>query len=253
MQTETPVEVKADYQPVKTPEHVAIIMDGNNRWARSHKLPVGAGHKAGVESVRRVIEACARYHIRVLTLFAFSSENWQRPKAEVSALMKLFLNALKREAGKLKKNNIRLRVIGNRERFSESIQRHMAEVEQLTVDNDGCTVIIAADYGGRWDIAQAARKIAEKVVAGELQPSDINPDTISDVISIGDLPPPDLCIRTGGERRISNFLLWQMAYTELYFTDTYWPDFDEQAFLAALQDYEGRERRYGHTSNPSGP
>ena len=249
MQRETPIEATSDLQLRNIPEHVAIIMDGNNRWAKARNLPGGAGHKAGVDSVRNVIEACAKHKIKVLTLFAFSSENWRRPKAEVSGLMRLFLNALKREANKLNKNNIRLRVIGNRHRFSEGIQKHMAEVEQLTVDNNGCTVIIAADYGGQWDIAQAARKIAEKVVAGDLQLSDINPDTVNDEISIGDLPPPDLCIRTGGEHRISNFLLWQMAYTELYFTDLYWPDFDENAFLDALKNYSSRERRFGHTSN----
>lgn len=249
MQKENSIETMTDLQLSKVPQHVAIIMDGNNRWAKAQKLPVGAGHKAGVDSVRKVIETCAKHNIKFLTLFAFSSENWQRPKAEVSSLMKLFLNALKREANKLNKNNIRLRVIGNRLRFSETIQKHMAEVEQLTVDNDGCTVIIAADYGGQWDIAEAARKLAEKVVAGQLQLSDINPDTLNDEISIGDLPPPDLCIRTGGEQRISNFLLWQMAYSELYFTDLYWPDFDEQAFLQALKAYANRERRFGHTSN----
>ena len=234
---------------VNLPSHVAIIMDGNNRWAKRRKLPSAAGHKAGLESVRSVMEACSEYGIETLTLFAFSSENWRRPETEVSALMSLFLNALKREVKKLVKNNIRLRVIGDRHRFSQAIREHIAEAEKLTANNDGCTVVIAADYGGRWDIAQAARSLATQVVANEIQISDITPESIQTTISIGDMPEPDLCIRTGGEHRISNFLLWQMAYTELYFTDTYWPDFDKAEFCKALENYSQRERRFGTTSN----
>lgn len=212
-------------------------------------LPRGAGHKAGVESVRRVLEACAEQGVEVLTLFAFSSENWRRPQAEVSTLMSLLLNALKREVKRLNKNNIRLRVIGNRDRFSETIQKHMAEAEKLTANNSQFTVVIAADYGGQWDITQATQKIASMVVSGELQLSEINAEMIQSKIAIGDLPAPDLCIRTGGEQRISNFLLWQMAYTELYFTDILWPDFDKDEFLKALQDYRSRDRRFGRTSD----
>ncbi|MEZ5547965.1 MAG: polyprenyl diphosphate synthase [Pseudomonadales bacterium] len=234
---------------VRPPRHVAIIMDGNNRWAKKRGLPRGAGHKAGVESVRRVLEACAEQGVEVLTLFAFSSENWRRPQAEVSTLMSLLLNALKREVKRLNKNNIRLRVIGNRDRFSETIQKHMAEAEKLTANNNQFTVVIAADYGGQWDITQATQKIAAMVVSGELQLSEINAEMIQSKIAIGDLPAPDLCIRTGGEQRISNFLLWQMAYTELYFTDILWPDFDKDEFLKALQDYRSRDRRFGRTSD----
>lgn len=234
---------------VRPPRHVAIIMDGNNRWAKKRGLPRGAGHKAGVESVRRVLEACAEQGVEVLTLFAFSSENWRRPQAEVSTLMSLLLNALKREVKRLNKNNIRLRVIGNRDRFSETIQKHMAEAEKLTANNSQFTVVIAADYGGQWDITQATQKIAAMVVSGELQLSEINAEMIQSKIAIGDLPAPDLCIRTGGEQRISNFLLWQMAYTELYFTDILWPDFDKDEFLKALQDYRSRDRRFGRTSD----
>lgn len=234
----------------QVPRHVAIIMDGNNRWAKQRGLPGGAGHKAGLDSVRTVMEACAECGVEILTLFAFSSENWRRPKAEVSSLMTLFLNALKREVKRLNKNNIRLRVIGNRERFSESIQQHMAEAERLTEQNDGCVAVIAADYGGQWDITQAAKNLASSVARGELQVSDINEEIMQSKVSIGDLPAPDLCIRTGGERRISNFLLWQMAYTELYFTDAYWPDFGKEEFFEAIRDFSRRDRRFGRTSNP---
>ncbi len=247
---ESPVEA---VRPVSNlPRHVAIIMDGNNRWAKQRKLPGAAGHKAGLEAVRTIMEACSDQGIETLTLFAFSSENWRRPETEVSALMSLFLNALKREVKKLVKNNIRLRVIGDRHRFSQAIQQHIADAEQLTAGNDGCTVVIAADYGGRWDIAQAARSLAGRVLTGDIQVSDITPESFQSTISIGELPEPDLCIRTGGERRISNFLLWQMAYTELYFTDTYWPDFNKEEFHKALEDYSRRERRFGKTSNKEG-
>lgn len=233
----------------KLPRHVAIIMDGNNRWAKQRGLPGGAGHKAGVETVRKVLEVCAEVGVEVLTLFAFSSENWQRPKAEVSALMALLLNALKREVKRLDKNGIRLKIIGNRERFSPAIQKHMAEAEALTSGNSRFTVVVAADYGGQWDIVQAARQIASEVAAGELSARDINEDIFAAKMSLAELPPPDLCIRTGGEQRISNFLLWQMAYTELYFTDIYWPDFGRKELLAALRDYSARDRRFGRTSS----
>ncbi len=230
------------------PRHIAIIMDGNNRWAKQRRLPGIAGHKAGVESVRTVVECCARYGIEVLTLFAFSSENWQRPANEVSALMELFMVALNREVKKLHKNNIRLHIIGNRSRFSSDLQRKMADAEQLTAGNTGLTLVIAANYGGQWDIAQAARRLSEQVAAGAMTPEQITPEQIQRHICLADYPMPDLCIRTGGEQRISNFLLWQFAYTELYFCDHYWPDFREEAFVAALKDYSGRQRRFGKTS-----
>jgi len=233
------------------PRHVAIIMDGNNRWAKRKGLPSGAGHKAGVESVKKVMEVCAEQGVEVLTLFAFSSENWRRPKDEVSYLMSLLLQVLQHEVKRLNKNGIRLRVIGNRHRFSEAIQNRMAEAEQLTRHNERFTVVVAADYGGQWDIAQAARKIAERVASGELCPEQVDANTVGQEISLNDLPAPDLCIRTGGECRISNFLLWQMAYTELYFTDVYWPDFGKDQFLEALADFSGRERRFGCTSSLS--
>jgi len=231
------------------PRHVAIIMDGNNRWAKQRGLPSAAGHKAGLEAVRTVMRACAELGVETLTLFAFSSENWRRPETEVSALMNLFLTALRREVKKMHKNNIRLKVIGNRSRFSDNIQQGIKQAEQLTVNNDGCTVVIAADYGGQWDIVQAAQSLAKDVCAGEIDVCDITEQRLQSRICLGDTVMPDLCIRTGGERRISNFLLWQMAYTELYFTDLYWPDFGREAFLEALADFQRRDRRFGHTSN----
>jgi undecaprenyl diphosphate synthase len=231
------------------PRHVAIIMDGNNRWAKQRCLPCAAGHKAGLESVKVVMRACAKLGVETLTLFAFSSENWSRPKTEVNALMSLFLAALRSEIKKMHKNNIRLKVIGNRSRFSDNIQQGIEQAEQLTANNDGCTVVIAADYGGQWDIVQAAKSLAEEVRTGDIGVADITEQSLQAKICLGDMAMPDLCIRTGGERRISNFLLWQMAYTELYFTDLYWPDFGHEQFLGALTDFQCRDRRFGRTSN----
>ncbi|MEH6358400.1 MAG: polyprenyl diphosphate synthase [Pseudomonadales bacterium] len=231
------------------PRHVAIIMDGNNRWAKLRHLPGAAGHKAGLESVKAVMRACAELGVETLTLFAFSSENWRRPETEVSALMSLFLTALRREVKKMHKSNIRLKVIGNRSRFSDNIQQGIEQAEQLTANNNGCTVVIAADYGGQWDIVQAAQSLAEEVRMGDIGVADITEQSLQAKICLGDMAMPDLCIRTGGERRISNFLLWQMAYTELYFTDLYWPDFGREQFLDALTDFQRRDRRFGHTSN----
>ncbi|PPK50413.1 isoprenyl transferase [Marinobacter persicus] len=233
----------------KTPRHVAIIMDGNNRWAKEHRLKGVAGHKAGVDAVRATVETCAREGVEVLTLFAFSSENWRRPKDEVSALMHLFLFALEREVRKLHRNNIRLRMIGDRSAFSSAIQKHMEKAEELTAENTGLTLVIAANYGGRWDIAQANQKLAEKVAAGELRPSDITEDLIQQHLSIGDLPMPDLLIRTAGEQRISNFLLWHLAYTEFYFPHVFWPDFKAEQMREALKVYAGRKRRFGQTDD----
>lgn len=231
------------------PRHVAIIMDGNNRWAKTHGLTGVAGHKAGVNAVKAVVETCAREGVEVLTLFAFSSENWRRPEAEVSALMRLLLFALEREVKKLHRNNIRLKIIGDRSAFSEKIQEHMARAEELTRDNTLMTLVVAANYGGHWDITQATRKLAARVQAGELTPADITDDSVRQHLCIGELPVPDLMIRTAGEQRISNFLLWHLAYTELYFSPVYWPDFREREMRAALQSFAGRQRRFGQTDD----
>lgn len=230
------------------PRHIAIIMDGNGRWAKKRLLPRHAGHKAGVETVRRVLNLCAEKGVEVLTLFTFSSENWRRPKEEVSLLMSLFIMALKREVKKLQKNNVRLRLVGAPDAFPEKLQTLLADAEELTKNNTGITLVIAANYGGRWDIVESAKHLAKQVQEGTLQVEDINESLFKQNLSLGDLPEPDLFIRTGGEKRISNFLMWQLAYTELYFTDTLWPDFDKAAFQEALDSFTSRERRFGRTS-----
>jgi len=235
-------------EPSSVPRHVAIIMDGNNRWAKKRFLPGVAGHKAGVDAVRAVIEVCVEAKVEVLTLFAFSSENWQRPAAEVSALMDLFFKALRREARRLNDNNISLRIIGDRSRFHPELQAAMREAEQMTAGPDRFVLQVAANYGGQWDIAQAAQRLAREVQAGHLQPEDITPGLLQNCLVTGDLPLPDLCIRTGGEHRISNFLLWQLAYAELYFSDLFWPDFKHEAMRNALADFASRQRRFGKTS-----
>ena len=231
----------------QVPRHVAVIMDGNNRWAKGRSLGGVAGHRAGVGAVRAAVETCGRAGVEVLTLFAFSSENWRRPPDEVSALMKLFLRALQREVRKLEKNNIRLRVIGDRSKFSVTLREHIDRAEEQTAHCDGMTLCIAADYGGRWDIARAARRIAEDVEAGRLRPSDVSEDLFQSYLCLGELPMPDLLVRTGGEQRISNFLLWQFAYTEFYFSPVYWPDFLHDEMRAALESFAGRKRRFGRT------
>jgi undecaprenyl diphosphate synthase len=230
------------------PRHVAIIMDGNNRWARKRLLPGVAGHKAGVDAVRAVIEVCAEAGVEVLTLFAFSSENWQRPADEVGALMELFLGALRREARRLKQNGIRLRIIGDRSRFHPELQAAMAEAEAQTDGEHRFVLQVAANYGGQWDIVQAAQQLAEQVRGGQLEPQQISAELLQAHLATGQLPLPDLCIRTGGEHRISNFLLWQLAYSELYFSDLYWPDFKHEAMRKALADFSTRQRRFGKTS-----
>lgn len=227
------------------PRHVAIIMDGNNRWAKRKGVSGPSGHRAGVEAVRGVLRACKHHEVEVLTLFAFSSENWGRPIPEVRALLALLSRYLRNEVRELHKDGIRVRFIGERRRFSQRQQKLMQQSESLTCGNAGATVVIAVDYGGQWDIAQAAQKLARQVQAGRLQPQDITPELIDRHISISDLPRPDLCIRTGGDARISNFMLWHFAYTELYFTDTLWPDFTEAEFARALAEYSRRERRFG--------
>ena len=227
------------------PRHVAIIMDGNNRWAKRRGLPGAAGHRAGVEAVRGVLRACRKHGVEVLTLFAFSSENWGRPQPEVRALLALLSRYLRSEVKALHKDGIRLRFIGERDRFSERLRRLMQQSEQMTAANTQATVVIAVDYGGQWDIAQAVQKLALRVQEGSLAPGDITPELIDSNISISDLPRPDLCIRTGGDARVSNFMLWHFAYSELYFTNVLWPDFDEAEFACALADYSRRERRFG--------
>lgn len=229
------------------PRHVAIIMDGNNRWAKRRLMPGVAGHKAGVDAVRAVVETSARHGIEVLTLFAFSSENWRRPANEVSALMQLFALALEREVKKLHRNNIRLRVMGDVSGFDQRIQQLVQEAEALTQDNDRMTLVIAANYGGQWDIAQAAQQLARQVKQGTLQPEQINEQLLHQHTWLHDLPAPDLMIRTGGEQRISNFMLWQMAYAEFYFTDVYWPDFKQSEYQQALVAFAERTRRFGRT------
>lgn len=245
------MSVREDSGPGETvpsavaPRHVAIIMDGNNRWARRQGLPGRAGHRAGVEAVRGVLRACRQHRVEVLTLFAFSSENWGRPQPEVRALLALMARYLRSEVRELHKDGVRIRFIGQRSRFSERLKRLMRNAEYLTRDNLQATAVIAVDYGGRWDIAQAARRLAEQVAAGELQPEAIDETVLHREMSISDLPAPDLCIRTGGDARISNFMLWHLAYSELYFTSTLWPDFGELEFARALADYARRERRFG--------
>lgn len=229
------------------PRHIAIIMDGNGRWARHRLLPRQAGHRAGLTAARRVIESCVQHGIGALTLFAFSSENWQRPSPEVGSLMGLFMHALESEVAELHKNRVRVRFIGARTQFSIALQQGMHEAEQLTADNTGLRLNVAAGYGGRWELLQAAKQLASEVLAGRLRLEELDEPHWASALSLAGSPDPDLFIRTGGEQRISNFLLWQLAYTELYFTDTLWPDFDATALGQALTWYAQRQRRFGRT------
>lgn len=230
------------------PRHVAIIMDGNGRWAQQRFRPRVIGHRAGARAVNSCIDFCIARGIGALTLFAFSSENWGRPSQEIDALMKLFLGALEREVAELHRRGVRIRFIGERSRFAEAIRKRMANAETLTAGNQVLQLSIAASYGGRQDIAEAARALAREVAAGRLDPEAIDETLLGAHTALSDLPAPDLFIRTGGDVRISNFLLWQLAYTELWFTQTLWPDFDQDLFQQALDDYARRERRYGLTS-----
>jgi undecaprenyl diphosphate synthase len=231
------------------PRHIAVIMDGNGRWARARLLPRTFGHREGVKSVKRVVEACINREIAALTLFAFSSENWRRPSEEVSRIMDLFVQTLKKEVAALDRNEVRLRFIGERSAFPDNLRRLIEESEAQTAANSRLNLVIAANYGGHWDITRACRSLAARMLAGELQAEDINAESLAAEMCISDLPPPDLFIRTGGEQRISNFLLWQLAYTELYFTDTLWPEFNESKFEEALRWYANRERRFGRTGD----
>ncbi len=228
-----------------TPKHIAIIMDGNGRWAKKRLLPRIAGHKQGLEAVRSIIKACSIHEVKYLTLFAFSTENWRRPADEVSFLMSLFMEALKREVEKLHQNNVRFKLIGDRSLFDLPLQQAILDAELLTQSNTGLVLTIAANYGGRWDILQAVNQMIKQSPSEGMsyQEQDLLPH-----LTTSDLPEPDLFIRTGGEQRVSNFMLWQLAYSEMYFTNTLWPDFDEKSLLEAFQFYQSRERRFGRTS-----
>ncbi|WP_022973467.1 polyprenyl diphosphate synthase [Xanthomonas maliensis] len=234
--------------PAAIPRHIAIIMDGNGRWAQRRRRPRMIGHRAGARAVNRTIDVCLEKGVGALTLFAFSSENWGRPQEEVDALMKLFLHALDREVEELHRRGVQVRFIGERSRFNETLRQRMAAAERSTAGNHRLVLSIAASYGGRQDIVMAARALAEDVAAGRLQPQQIDEALLASRVALADLPPPDLFIRTGGDTRISNFLLWQLAYTELWFTDVLWPEFDAAALQQALDAYAGRERRFGLTS-----
>ncbi|MEO8741159.1 MAG: polyprenyl diphosphate synthase [Casimicrobiaceae bacterium] len=227
------------------PRHIAIIMDGNGRWAKQRHLPRVAGHRKGVESVRSVVRACIECGVEYLTLFAFSSENWRRPPDEVSILMQLFIRALEQEVAKLDENGIRFRVIGDTSRFETRIRELITDGERRTAHNRRLTLTVAANYGGRWDIAQAAQKL---IAAQPEAAKGFTPEALDPHLAMAYAPEPDLFIRTGGEQRISNFLLWQLAYTELFFTDLLWPDFNGKALDAAIASYQKRERRFGRTS-----
>lgn len=241
MSTRTQPETPANPD---VPRHIAIIMDGNGRWAKKRLMPRVAGHRKGVEALRGVIRACAERGVSHLTVFAFSSENWRRPQEEVTLLMELFMRALENEVARLHENEIRFRVIGDLSGFSERIQNLIRDAEALTRNNTRLTFTVAANYGGRWDIVQATRKL----MASSMLPEDVTEAALSEHLSMAEMPEPDLFIRTGGEQRISNFLLWQLAYTELHFTDALWPDFDAAALDAAIGSYRTRERRFGRTS-----
>jgi undecaprenyl diphosphate synthase len=231
------------------PTHVAVIMDGNGRWAEARTLPRHAGHRSGVKSVRETVETAAKRGVSYLTLFAFSSENWQRPAEEVSGLMRLFLEALQREVDDLHRNNVRLTFIGAREQLQAGLIRKIAAAEEQTRNNSGLNLIVAVAYGGRWDIVTAARKLAARVLNQEISVAEIDDEKLGGELALAGVPDPDLLIRTGGEQRVSNFLLWNLAYAELWFCDCLWPEFGERQFDEALSYYASRQRRYGHTGN----
>ena len=242
---ESNLRLVADLPLHSVPRHVAIIMDGNHRWARSRRLPGAAGHRAGADNVKAIAESCAEQGVQCLTLFAFSTENWRRPRREVELLLSLMRNVLEDDIEELNRNGARLRFIGDRSRFPEDLQALMASAEERTAANDRLHLAMATNFGGRWDIVQAAQRLAQAASAGEVDLDDVREDVFARFLSLGDLPPPDLCIRTGGDRRISNFLLWDFAYTELYFTAEHWPDFNEDSLARAFADYASRQRRFG--------
>jgi undecaprenyl diphosphate synthase len=240
------------HNPDALPRHIAVIMDGNGRWARANGRARHVGHRAGVKATRNIVEMAAKRGINALTLFAFSSENWRRPAEEVSSLMQLFLEVLQREVDALDKNGVQLRFIGARDELSKRLQKRLAAAEAQTADNTGMKLLLAVAYGGRWDIVQAVRAIAAQVAQGQLAAVDIDEHAIARELSLAGMEPPDLLIRTGGEHRISNFLLWDMAYSELYFTDTLWPDFGEEDLDQAIRFFGGRQRRFGRTGEQVG-
>lgn len=229
------------------PRHIAVVMDGNGRWANKRHLPRAAGHKAGVNATRKIVENCAKKGIQALTVFAFSSENWNRPEAEVSNLMTLFITTISGEVKKLHKKNVCVKFIGDRSRFSEKLQKSINESEVLTENNTGLHLNIAANYGGRWDVVNACKSLAAEIQNNKKTIDEVDETLFESYLSLSDVPAPDLFIRTGGEQRISNFLIWQLAYTELYFVDTLWPDFSDENFTAALSWFMGRQRRFGKT------
>lgn len=252
IQTETETIVMPNKEiSFQRPQHIAIIMDGNGRWAEARGLPRTAGHKAGVESLRRTVSLCVELNIPILTVFAFSSENWARPRHEVQFLLDLIATVLQREVKRLDKENVRIRIIGDCSRFSSRLQELIHQAQATTAKNTGLQLIVAANYGGQWDITQAAQKIAAKVANEELALEDITESEVNNALCLSDLLPPDLLIRTSGEKRLSNFLLWQLAYSELYFTDVLWPDFSRKDFFEALSEYTMRQRRFGLTGKQS--
>ena len=242
------MELKDQINNERLPKHIAIIMDGNGRWAKEHGKQRIFGHQRGVQSVREVSEACAKLGVKYLTLYAFSTENWNRPLAEVTGLMTLFAQTIKKEMDTFFKNDIRLNAIGDLERLPESNYKMLKETVDATKDNKRMTLTLALSYSGRWDLMQASRRMAADAAAGIIKPEEITQDTINNYLSTAGIPDPELLIRTSGEERISNFLLWQLAYSELYFTPKYWPDFHEAELYEALLNYQGRERRFGKTS-----
>ena len=243
------LEAPVNIAETALPKHIAIIMDGNGRWAAKRRLPRAAGHREGAEAVRRTVTACREMGIHYLTIYAFSSENWKRPADEVDDLMGLLRAYLKREIKELHKNDVRLQIIGDRSGLAGDICALIEEGEHKTQDCASMVLTIALNYGGQAEIVQAVREIGQKVAAGDLAPADIDEDTLTEHLYTHDMPDPDLLIRTSGEQRLSNFLLWQLAYTELMFVDTFWPDFDKDALVAAVQDYATRERRFGARSD----
>jgi undecaprenyl diphosphate synthase len=238
-----------DLDKQKMPRHVVIIMDGNGRWAKKRNLPRATGHRAGVNALRKIVKHAAFKNIQALTVYAFSRENWRRPGNEVNLLLELLLTSLQREVKELHENRVKLRFIGDRSSFPEKLQNTIAEAEALTEKNTGLNLVVAANYGGRWEITNACRYLGKRVGSGELTPEEIDEQEVQQYLSLNDLPDPDLFIRTGGEKRISNYLLWQIAYTELYFTDCLWPDFGPDQFDSALVWFSKRQRRFGRTSD----
>ncbi len=243
------VPIESSSESASPPVHVAIIMDGNGRWAQKRKLPRTAGHRQGAESVRRALRAAGDCGVKYLTLFGFSSENWSRPESEIEDLMGLLRVYLRSELAELHKNNIRLKVIGERDRLADDIVQMIEQAERTTENNTALTFILALSYGGRRDVTQAARALARDAAAGRLDPEAIDENSIAERLLTAGIPDPDLLIRTSGEKRISNFLIWQIAYTELVFLDVLWPDFDERCFAEAIEEFQRRERRYGATVN----